>query len=94
MNATDFVLNIAVNLERLSRWSVEKNNKRIDQFLTQTESYFNELKKLGVNNRFEPTLVRFEKELKILKETDKNSYKWAEKALTWANILMHRGKLA
>ncbi len=94
MKASDIVLNIAVNLERLSKWSQEGNTKRIDQFLLQTERYFDDLKKVGVDRRFNKTLTRFEKEMEIIKNTSKDSPEWAEKTLTWANILTHRSKLA
>lgn len=95
MRAQDLVLNIAVNLDRLSRWSVEKNNMRLEQFLRQTEGYFNDLKRISVDSRFNTTLERFEQEFEALRQAkNKNSYEWSEKALTWANILTHRAKLA
>lgn len=94
MSSSDIVLNIAVNMDRLSRWSQDGNLKRLDQFLKQTEGYLENLKKQDVSETFKPTLLRFSQELDFLKKADKNSLEWAEKALTWANILTHRAKLA
>ena len=94
MKASFLVLNIATNLERLCRFSTEGKTERVDQFLKQTDDYFRTLKKMPVNKNFRPTLVRFEKEMEVLKSGDKTSYQWAEKALTWANILTHHAKLA
>lgn len=94
MKTSDLVLNIAVNLERLSRWSVDGNSKRIEQFLLQTDEYLKSLKKLDVSEKFEKTLVNFEKDFEKLKKDPSDSLEWAEKALTWANILTHRAKLA
>lgn len=94
MKAEDLILNIAVNLERLAGWAVSGNTKRVEQFLKQTELYLADLKSISVDKKFKPTLLRFEKEMKLLRESEKNTSQWAERALTWANILTHRAKLA
>lgn len=94
MTAQDLVLNIAVNLGRLSRWSTEGRAERIEQFLKETEEYLNQLESVQVTDKFRPTLNRFKQELTILKKEQVTSYDWAEKTLTWANILQHRAKLA
>lgn len=88
------VLNIATNLERLSRFASEGNSKRVEQFFKQTEDYFEQLKGLPIKQSFKQTLERFGKEMDTLRRSDKTTYEWAEKALTWANILTHRAKLA
>ena len=93
MSAQNLVLNIAVNMGRLSRWSMEGRTGRINQFLTETESYLDQLNRADVNERFKPTLERFKLELIKLKIEPTNNMVWAEKALTWANILQHRAKL-
>lgn len=94
MKASFLVLNIAVNLERLSRWSSDGNEVRVNQFLKQTEEYVKQLQGLPIKKDFLPTLNRFEKEMEILRKGDKTTIEWAERALTWANILTHRAKLA
>lgn len=94
MTAQDLVLNIAVNLGRLSRWSTEAKKDRIGQFLSETEYYLNELASVDVSDKFKPTLNRFKQEFKTLKGKPATTYDWAEKTLTWANILQHRAKLA
>ena len=94
LNSSAIVLNIAVNMERLSQWSQDGNLKRLDQFLAQTEGYLVRLQRQDVSEKFKPTLIRFTSEMELLKNSDKQSMKWAEKALTWANILTHRAKLA
>lgn len=94
MKAEQIILNIAVNLGRLSRWSIEGRTQRIKQFLKQTEDYLNQLESVEINVRFKPTLDRFKQELEFLKNQPATTYTWAEKTLTWANILQHRAKLA
>ena len=94
------VLNISVNLSRLSQWVYEGYDKRavlIDKFLEQTKNYLKDLEKQNVSENFKPTLGRVKKEFSSLKKqtiTEKNKLVWAETALTWANILQHRAKLA
>lgn len=94
MKAQQIILNIAVNLGRLSRWSQEGRIERIKQFLQETEDYLNQLETVEIGDRFKPTLDRFKHELKSLKSQSATTYDWADKALTWANILQHRAKLA
>ncbi|MBI2599447.1 hypothetical protein HYW43_00835 [Candidatus Daviesbacteria bacterium] len=94
------VLNISVNLSRLSQWVYEGYDKRpvlIDKFLDQTENFLKDLEKQDISKEFSPTLERVKKEFDDLKKqtiTEENKLVWAEKALTWANILQHRAKLA
>lgn len=94
MTAQDLVLNIAVNLGRLARWSTERRTERVTQFLKETEQYLDQLESVEVSEKFKPTLNRFRQELVILKKEKVYTYDWAERALTWANILQHRAKLA
>lgn len=93
------ILNISVNLSRLSQWVYEGYEKRgelIDKFMKQTENYLADLDKQKISEDFRPTLKRVKAEFFDLKKTIHNQDKrfWAEKALTWANILTHRAKLA
>lgn len=96
MTAKDLILNIAINMGRLSRFAADGRKARLNQFLKETQSYIEELKMTPKNPKIEPTLQRFESMFNKLKigvpETADNI--WAEDALTWSNILTHRAKLA
>lgn len=94
MNARDLTLNIAVNLGRLSRWAMEGKEARINQFLSETEGYLNQLENTPKSQRFQPTFDSFKKNFFQLKNNIKLDKFWAEDTLTWANILTHRAKLA
>lgn len=94
MSTKDLVLNIAVNLGRLSKWAAEKRHERIPFFFTETESYLKELENAPRNEKFEPTLQKFKDAFRKLKTDQLKDQSWAEEMLTWANILQHRAKLA
>lgn len=94
MNAQDITLNIAVNLGRLSRWAVEGKTNRINQFLDETADYLEQLENTPKSKIFQHTFVSFKKDFEKLKSNDQLNKEWAEDALTWANILTHRAKLA
>lgn len=94
MEAKDLTLNIAVNLGRLSRFAIEGKKSRIEQFLIETEEYVEELERAKRNPRFEKTFVTFKYNFSNLKKNIALTDEWAEQALTWANILTHRAKLA
>lgn len=93
MNAQELVLNIAVNMGRLSRWAVEGKYTRIKQFISDTEIYVDQLENTPQGERFKPTYLAFKRKFEELKNHEPNEV-WAEDALTWANILTHRAKLA
>lgn len=93
------ILNISVNLSRLSQWVYEGYNNRkelVDKFMKQTENYLADLDKQNISNDFRPTLEQVKEDFAYLKKTLNSQGRrfWAEKALTWANILTHRAKLA
>lgn len=94
------ILNISVNMARLSEWvedSYISHKSLIDIFIGQTENYLNDLSNQNVSEEFKTTLKRFRMEFGKLKnevEDEKVKLYWAERALTWANILQHRAKLA
>lgn len=87
-------------MARLSDWIVDsyiKHKPLVDIFIKQTENYLNDLSNQSISDSFKPTLERFQMEFKKLKsdvEDEKVKLYWAERALTWANILQHRAKLA
>lgn len=93
MNARDLTLNIAVNLGRLARWVNEGRTARVNQFLTETEGFLNQLDKAEKSERFKKTFRLFKKSFENLKKR-KMDDSWAEEVFTWANILTHRAKLA
>lgn len=97
MTNKDKILDISVNLARVSDWVFSENEqkqRRVDQFLEQTDEILSSIKKNGVNPSFRPTLLNFQRDFKkLLEEKGKLAkYDWAEIALTWANILQHRSK--
>ncbi|MDP3763652.1 MAG: hypothetical protein Q8Q92_03325 [bacterium] len=87
------VLNIAVNLDRLSRWAQENRPGRVKQFIKDTDVYIGQLEETKLRPKFAKTFKAFKESFSNLKlrEIDDN---WAEDSLTWANILTHRAKLA
>ena len=94
MTPEQLTLNIAVNLGRMARWAVEGKAARINQFITDTELYIDQLAKTPKNAGFEKTFQTFRKNFIILKNDICLNEIWAEEMLTWANILTHRAKLA
>jgi len=92
-------MDISVNLARVANWaadSYEQKEKLINFFLEQTEGYIKEVRQSKVSEDFEPVLAKFIREFKRLKSAkiQKNKNDWAEKAMTWGNILTHTAKLA
>ena len=94
MNAQEATLNIAVNLGRLCRFASEGKINRVKTFLEDTDQYMTILSDAKMNPRFSKTYKRFLSVYKQLKNSNDYSYDWADTALTWANILQHRAKLA
>ena len=62
MDAKEITLNIAVNLGRLCRWSMEGRRARVDQFLVETQEYLKALEAAPKSTRFLPTYEWFKKE--------------------------------
>ncbi len=99
LSPKDKILDISVNLARVSDWILsdsEQKQRRVDQFLQETEKYVLSLFSDDVSMRFQKTRKQFLKEFeKLIRDRNQNDrYEWAERALTWANILQHRAKLA
>lgn len=93
MKADEIVLNIAVNLARLSRWAGEGKVSRIGQFVAETDNYIKLLDGVERSERFEKTYKLFKTSFESLKGDIKVDDVWAEEALTWSNILTHRARL-
>lgn len=93
------VMDVSLNLARIGDWTADNfANKKalIARFLLQTEGYVNDLMKLNVSEDMQQLLRQFYEafeKLKNEKVTSKNKDEWAERALTWANILQHRATL-
>jgi hypothetical protein len=94
MDAKDLTLNIAVNLDRLARFSSEGRKGRVVQFLKDTDNYVTQLDQAPKTPQFEKTYLVFAKNYQELKKKPELNAEWAERALTWSNILTHRAKLA
>ena len=94
MTAQEITLHIAVNLGRLGRWALEGKEARLKQFLAETEDYLNQLENAPKKARFLRTFESFKNGFNLLRNDVRCDEAWAENALTWANILTHRAKLA
>lgn len=92
------ILNISVNMARMGELVLKFGEAKADlvkRFLVQTESYLSDLRAEEVGDRFKPTLDRFCSEFERLKEKDigVNRELWAERAITWGDILQIRSQL-
>lgn len=103
------ILNISVNLGRVGNWVYQLQGlirtpevyrarlELIKKVNGQTRSYVNDLYSQKLSEPFKTTLEKCKKDFDKLNSQDLTSVDhsyWAEKALTWANILQHRVKLA
>ncbi|MDD5416223.1 MAG: hypothetical protein PHE48_04445 [Candidatus Daviesbacteria bacterium] len=94
------ILNVSVNMARLSEWIADSyisHKSLIDIFIKQTENYLDDLSDQNISEDFKPTLIKFQADFKKFRNEVKNEKEklyWAERILTWANILQHRAKLA
>lgn len=93
------ILDIAMNLNRIGNWAADgfalKKN-RIDTFLTQTSKYMSDIDKDSLSEPFKKTFLKFSTEYQRLEKSAKSNLldelSWAEKMMTWGNILTHRAK--
>lgn len=95
MDAQELILNIAVNMGRIGRFSLEGKAHRVEQFIKENNEFLGDLDKSVINDKFKPTLKSFKTQFEALKnKIEISNEAWAEAAYTWANILTHRAKLA
>lgn len=99
VNTRDRILDISVNLARVANWvadSYVQKKPLIKIFLDQTDGYIKEVSGKRLSKDFRSVFDKFTQEFKQLRseEIQNNKYWWAERALTWANILTHRAKIA
>lgn len=94
------IMNLAMNMARVSEWVADSSKDKselVKKFIKETEGFLYELSTQNISKDFKPTLVGFSREFDKLKAqniTNKNRLEWSERALTWANILQSRAKLA
>lgn len=97
VSTRDKILDISVNLTRIGNWVADSYLDKKDLikfFLDQTDEYISEVRASKVSEEFKPVFVKFDREFQKLKNSQEFDDAWAENALTWANILAHRAKLA
>ena len=93
-------MDISLNLARVGNWTADNYQEKkslINRFLIQTDGYLQDLLKDPKSNDMKTVLISFEKEFRKLRNDVTHKFdedEWAERALTWANILQHRAKLA
>lgn len=94
------ILDIAMNLNRIGNWAADDfvgKRKRINFFLDQTNKYVTSVDISQLPRKFKKTFSNFLKGYSLLigdiKSNPKDSLIWAEKMMTWGNILTHRSKL-
>jgi len=94
MSAEELTLHIASNLDRICTWALAGRENRVNQFLENTQEYIDLLEIAPKSSQFEKTFVVFKQRFYRMKNNVILNEEWAEEALTWANILTHRAKLA
>lgn len=94
------ILDIAMNLNRVGNWAADDyfgKEDKIKTFLANTSDYLEDIKNADIPLSIVGTINTFKKEYQALvSETisdPKDSIIWAEKMMTWGNILTHRSKL-
>lgn len=100
MDSKAKILDIAMNLNRVGNlaadgYSFKKN--RIRMFLDETTEYLEEVRNDKFSKNFQKTFELFIREYETLEKETRGHIKdellWAEKMMTWGNILTHRSKL-
>jgi len=87
-----------MNLTRIGNWAADgftARKEKIRVFLKNTDQYFKSLDKTKFPKDFAPTYTKFRNEYRQLRKgkSPKDPLAWAEKLLTWGNILTHRANL-
>lgn len=100
MDQKQKILDIAMNLNRIGNWAADDylgKRKRIKTFVSNTTVYIKSLDAASFKTPFKTTWDEFLKEYALLENEgikgSKNPLHWAEKMMTWGNILTHRSKL-
>ena len=94
------ILDIAMNLNRVGNWAADDyfgKKDRIKTFLFNTSDYLEEIKNIDFPSSIAGTMNTFKREYKALESEGisgpEDPIIWAEKIMTWGNILTHRSKL-
>lgn len=94
------ILDIAMNLTRIGNWAAdgyEVKKKRIIIFLKNTDNNLKNVKISSLDQPFKKTFEKFLRDYPKLEQEGyngpKNQMVFAEKMLTWGNILTHRSRL-
>lgn len=94
------ILDIAMNLNRVGNFAADGYNeksKRIKTFLNQTSDYINSLSPNDLPDSIKKTYLNFLNQYKDLEKEGQtgpnDELEWAEKMMTWGNILTHRSNL-
>lgn len=94
------ILDLAMNLNRIGNWAADGysvRQKRILTFLKQNSEYISSINLLLLPASLQKTFRRFCKEYQELEKEGKMGPKdelfWAERMMTWGNILTHRTKI-
>jgi len=94
------ILDIAMNLNRIGNWAADDypgKKERIKTFLASTSNYLDSLKSDCLPPSLKGTIKTFVSEYRQLENEGLNGPKdnllWAEKMMTWGNILTHRSRL-
>ena len=100
MSEKEKILDVAMNLNRVGNWAADgykARQKKIVLFLNQTTKYINLLDVSNLPPPLKSSLSKFQQEyLQLEKEGlagPKDPIAWAEKMMTWGNILTHRCSL-
>ena len=100
ISARERIMDISLNLARVGNWTADSYDDKknlIARLISQTDGYIKEVSQKNLNKDLTDVFEKFKKEfnnLKSEKVKDSNKHWWAERALTWANILQHRAKPA
>jgi hypothetical protein len=94
------ILDIAMNLNRIGAWAADDyfgKRERIKTFLDNNSKYIDRLKSDSCPESLANTIKIFEGEYRQLEKEGlkgpKDTLLWAEKMMTWGNILTHRSQL-
>lgn len=100
MDTKNKILDIAMNLNRMGNWAADGYDRKkegIRIFLDNTSEYINKIDRIALGTSFRKTYDRFIGEYLNLRSEGlkgpKNPLWWAEKMITWGNILTHRSNL-
>lgn len=84
-----------IKIAGLSKKDLKKDPFLVNKLILDIESYLNNFSDQKISRSLRLCLNKFAKDFWLIKvELVSGESGWAEKALTWANILQHRAKLA